>query len=98
MKQEDQAKQATWIFGKDLSNPEYFLEFANELKTENTTGQKYNVITNLNGSPTGVNISGDPNEAISDLTSLDEKSYMSGSITAEYQSDPNLKITISIIL
>lgn len=94
--QANQPRQKSWIVSSDVANPMDILQLGHDFKTGKVLGTNANVAVNINGSPLGVNIKGDVDEAMNDLRSLANTEYLSASFQAQHPHANNVRADISL--
>jgi predicted nucleic acid-binding Zn-ribbon protein len=94
--QPNQPRQRAWIIPSELANPLRVGELARDFKAGQIVGKNANVTMNLNGSPLGINIKGEVDEALNDLESLAEQRFIGVNFQAQHPALNNLSVTFNL--
>lgn len=94
-KKTDQPKQLAWQVPQAMLSAANLVEFAQELKNHPSLGPPSSITVTLNGSPLGVQLSGDPEQVGPELEALEDQSFVSANVKAQFQPRNNLTFTLS---
>lgn len=94
--QQNQARIASWVIEGGMAKPERVLELAKEFKSGDVFGSPADVAVNLNGSPSGINIKGEVDEAINDFDSLSDTKYNVANFQASHPESNKVSVNFSM--
>lgn len=95
MQKPGQPRQLAWPVPESVLTPTRLVEFAIELQSHSTFGSPNSLQVTFNGSPLGIQLSGDPVEVAPELEGLSDQSFISAVVKAQFSNKNNLVINVT---